>query len=171
MEEKETRLLRFLWGFFPWFVVLLLVAFLVTMGFIILEKRNQLEEAKKAAMKEQVPPVRVITLTLEPIRLADKLDLPATVESFENLWVKTEVSGQVVRVPVKEGQTIEKGQILVELDDRDYQLRLERIQANHKLASLDHERTAELSKHPSPKDSDRTMEYCSCLCERYKERP
>jgi membrane fusion protein (multidrug efflux system) len=146
MEEKETRLLRFLWGFFPWFVVLLLVAFLVTMGFIILEKRNQLEEAKKAAMKEQVPPVRVITLTLEPIRLADKLDLPATVESFENLWVKTEVSGQVVRVPVKEGQTIEKGQILVELDDRDYQLRLERIQANHKLASLDHERTAELSK-------------------------
>jgi membrane fusion protein (multidrug efflux system) len=146
MEEKEKKILKFLWGFFPWFVVLLLVAFLVTMGFILLEKKTQLEEARKAAMKEQVPPVRVITLTLEPDILADKIDLPAIVESFENLWVNTEVSGQVIRVPVKEGQIIEKGQVLVELDDRDYQLRLERIEANHKLATLDHKRTAELAK-------------------------
>ena len=146
MKEKETKLLKFLWGFFPWFVVLLLVAFLVTMGFIILEKRMQLEEARKAAMKEQVPPVMVSTLTLKPRVLADKIDLPATVESFENLWVNSEVSGQVVRIPVKEGQIIEKGQVLVELDDRDYRLRLERIQANHKLATLDHERVSELAK-------------------------
>ena len=146
MEEREKKILKFLWGSFPWFVVLLLVAFLVTMGLIILEKRMQLEEARKAAMKEQVPPVGVITLTLEPHVLADKIDLPATVESFENLWVNTEVSGQVIRVPVKEGQIIEKGQVLVELDDRDYRLRLERIQANYKLATLDHRRTAELAK-------------------------
>ena len=146
MKEKETKLLKFLWGFFPWFVVLLLVAFLVTMGFIILEKRMQLEEARKAAMKEQVPPVMVSTLTLKPRVLADKIDLPATVESFENLWVNSEVSGQVVRIPVKEGQIIEKGQVLVELDDRDYRLRLERIQANHKLATLDHERVSELAR-------------------------
>jgi membrane fusion protein (multidrug efflux system) len=146
MEQKEIRLIRFFWGFFPWLVVLLLCALVLTMWFVNQEKKIRLEEARKAAIKEAVPPVRVITLSLEPTRLADKLDLPAIVESFENLWVKTEVSGQVVRVPVKEGQTIEKGQILVELDDRDYQLRLERIQANHKLATLDHERVAELAK-------------------------
>jgi RND family efflux transporter MFP subunit len=146
MEQKEIKLIRFFWGFFPWLVVLLLCALVVTMWFVNQEKKIRLEEARKAAIKEAVPPVRVITLSLEPTRLADKLDLPAIVESFENLWVKTEVSGQVVRVPVKEGQTIEKGQILVELDDRDYQLRLERIQANHKLATLDHERVAELAK-------------------------
>ena len=127
MEEKRIRLIRFLWGFFPWLVVLLLSVLVVTMWFVNQEKKIRLEEARKAAIKEAIPPVRVITLTLEPTRLADKLDLPAIVESFENLWVKTEVSGQVVRVPVKEGQTIEKGQILVELDNRDYQLRLERI--------------------------------------------
>lgn len=146
MEEKEKKILKFFWGSFPWFVVLLLIAFLVTMGFIILEKRMQLEEARKAAMKEQVPPVRVSTLTLEPRILADKIDLPAEVESFENLWVKTEVSGQVVRIPVNEGQIIEKRQVLVELDDQDYRLRLERIQANHKLATLDHERVSALAK-------------------------
>jgi membrane fusion protein (multidrug efflux system) len=146
MEEKETKLLKSLWGFLPWLAVLLLCALLATMWFVNQEKKIRLEEARKAAIKEAVPPVRVIILTLEPTRLADKLDLPAEVESFENLWVKTEVSGQVVRVPVKEGQTIEKGQVLVELDDRDYRLRLERIQANHKLATLDHERVVELAR-------------------------
>ncbi len=146
MEEKETKLLKSLWGFLPWLVVLLLCVLLATMWFVNQEKKIRLEEARKAAIKEAVPPVRVIILTLEPTRLADKLDLPAEVESFENLWVKTEVSGQVVRVPVKEGQTIEKGQVLVELDDRDYRLRLERIQANHKLATLDHERVVELAR-------------------------
>jgi RND family efflux transporter MFP subunit len=146
MEEKEIRLLRFLWGFFPWLVVLLLFVLVVTMWFVNQEKKIRLEEAKKAAIKEAVPSIKVITLTLEPTRLADKLDLPAIVESFENLWVKTEVSGQVVHVPVKEGQTVNERQILVELDDRDYRLRLERIQANHKLATLDHKRMAELAK-------------------------
>jgi membrane fusion protein (multidrug efflux system) len=146
MEEKETKLLKSLWVFLHWLVVLLLGVLLATMWFVNQEKKIRLEEARKAAIKEAVPPVRVITLTLEPTRLADKLDLPAEVESFENLWVKTEVSGQVVRVPVKEGQTIEKGQVLVELDDCDYRLRLERIQANHKLATLDHERVVELAR-------------------------
>ncbi len=146
MEEKEIRLIKSLWGFFPWLVVLLLCVLVVTLWFVNQEKKIRLEEAKKEAIKEAVPPIRVITLTLESNRLADKIDLPAAVEPFENLWVKTEVSGQVVRIPVKEGQTIEKEQILVELDDRDYQLSLERIQANHKLATLDHERMAELAK-------------------------
>ena len=146
MEEKKTRLLRFLWGFFPWLAVLLLCVLVVTMWFVNQEKKIRLEEAKKEARKEAVPPIRVITLTLEPNRLTDKINLPAAVESFENLWVKTEVSGQVVRIPVKEGQAVKERQVLVELDDRDYQLRLERIQANHRLATLDHERMAELAK-------------------------
>ena len=146
MEEKKTRLLRFLWGFFPWLAVLLLCVLVVTMWFVNQEKKIRLEEAKKEAIKEAVPPIRVITLTLEPNRLTDKINLPAAVESFENLWVKTEVSGQVVRIPVKEGQAVKERQVLVELDDRDYQLRLERIQANHRLATLDHERMAELAK-------------------------
>ena len=146
MEEKKTRLLRFLWGFFPWLAVLLLCVLVVTMWFVNQEKKIRLEEAKKDAIKEAVPPIRVITLTLEPNRLTDKINLPAAVESFENLWVKTEVSGQVVRIPVKEGQAVKERQVLVELDDRDYQLRLERIQANHRLATLDHERMAELAK-------------------------
>ena len=110
------------------------------------EKKARLEAEKKAAIRESLPPVRVITLTLRSKTLEDRINLPATVVPYENLWVKAEVPGQVVRVPVKEGQIIDTGQVLVELDDRDYRTRLERIEANYELALSDRDRISDLVK-------------------------
>ena len=44
--------------------------------------------------------------------------------------VSTRVSGTVLAVMVTENQEVKKGQLLVELDPRDYQVGLERLQAN-----------------------------------------
>ncbi len=145
-SNLKTRILRFIWGLIPWLMVAIIVAFIVVMGGRIKEKRARLEEAKKAAMKKEVEPVQVITLTLEPRRLVDKIDLPAEVEPYENLWVKAEVAGQVVGVLVEEGQTVGKEQVLLRLDDRDYRARLEQIEANHRLAKLNRDRIAALVK-------------------------
>jgi RND family efflux transporter MFP subunit len=144
--DTKTRTLRFLWGIIPWLLVFLLVAFIVVMGGRIVEKRARLEEAKKEAMKKEVEPVQVITLTLEPRRLLDKIDLPAEVELFENLWVKAEATGQIIDLLVEEGQKIEKGQVLLKLDDRDYRTRLAQIEANYKLAKVNYDRTEALVK-------------------------
>ncbi len=148
MSKSNTRskILRFIWGIIPWLMVGLIVVFIVNMGGRIKEKQTRLEEAKKAAIKKQVPAVRVITLTLKPRQLEDKINLPAQVEPYRDVWVKAEVPGQVVKVFVEEGQTLKKGQVLVKLDDRDYQSRLARIEANYKLAKLNHNRTSALVK-------------------------
>jgi len=145
-SSPKIRILRFIWGVIPWLVVVLIVVFVVNMGGLIKEKKTRLEEAKKAAIKKEVPAVRVITLTLEPRRLVDKINLPAQVEPFQEVWVKAEVPGQVVKVLVDEGQTVKKGQVLVKLDDRDYRTRLARIEANYKLAKLNHDRISALVK-------------------------
>jgi membrane fusion protein (multidrug efflux system) len=144
--DAKTRLLRFIWSVIPWLMVAFIVVFLVNMGGRIKEKKTRLEESKKAAMKEEVRVVRVITLTLKPGRLVDKINLPAQVEPYDEVWVKAEVSGQVVKVLVKEGQRVQGGQVLVELDDRDYRSRLARIEANYKLAKLNYSRTEALVK-------------------------
>ena len=107
-SKKKHRFLRFVWGFFPWLMVAAIVVVIVVLGGRIKEEKARIEEAKKAAIKEEVPAVRVITLTLEPRRLEDKLTLPAEVEPRENLWVKAEVRGQVVKILVEEGQLIKK---------------------------------------------------------------
>ncbi len=76
-------------------------------------------------------------MLIEPREFQDWINLPAEIESFEALWVKSEASGRVVSVSAKEGQHIEKGDVLVKLDDRDYQLRLDSIEASYELAVID----------------------------------
>ena len=145
-SDSKTKVLRFLWGIFPWLMVGLIVGLIVALGGRIIEEQGRLAEAKKVAMKKEVPAVRVITLTLKPERLEDKISLPADIEPFEDLWVKAEVRGQVVSIPVKEGRLVKKGQLLVRLDDRDYRSRLARIEANYRLAGQDYKRMADLVK-------------------------
>lgn len=144
-SQKKTRILRFIWGAFPWFVVITLCLSLIILLINIKGKRVRLIEEKNAAVKEEVS-VQVVTLTVEPAQLEEKLNLPAAVESFENLWVKSEASGQVTNILVKEGQMVKKGQVLVELDARDYTTNLERIEASYKLVIIEHDRITELYK-------------------------
>jgi membrane fusion protein (multidrug efflux system) len=144
-SEKKTRVLRSIWGSFPWLIVIILILSLIILVSKIKEKSARLIEENKAAIKEAVS-VQVVTLTVEPGQLEEKLNLPAAVESFENLWVKSEASGQVTNILVKEGQMVQKGQVLVELDSRDYISRLERIEANYKLITIEYNRISELYK-------------------------
>lgn len=144
--SRKVRLLRVFWGLIPWLVVASIGAFIVDKAGQIKEKKARLEEARKVAMKKEIPAVRVITLTLEPRRLKDKISLPATVEPYENLWVKAELPGQIVKVLVKKGRRVKRGQVLVELDDRDYRIRLARIEASYKLAKLEYDRYVSLAK-------------------------
>lgn len=152
-SKMKYRILRRIWGIIPWMMVAAVVVVIVVLGGRIKEKKAQLEAAKKASMKTEVPAVKVITLTLEPRRLEDKLTLPAEVEPRENLWVKAEVSGQVVQIMVEEGQVIKKGQVIAKLDDRDYRSRLARIEANYKLAKLDYDRYVALSEQKITSES------------------
>jgi len=145
-RDWKTRILRFIWGVIPWMMVALIVVFIVIMGIRIMDEKARLEEAKKAAMKKEVEPVSVITLSLKPRRLEDKINLPAQVEPYKDLWVKAEVPGQVIKVIVQEGQTVTNGQVIVQLDDRDYRTRLARIEANYQLAKLDYNRNVALVK-------------------------
>jgi membrane fusion protein (multidrug efflux system) len=144
--QLKIKFLHLIWSIIPWLIVALIVAFLVTMVGRIKGKKADLEEVKKAAIKQQVPAVRIITLTLTPRRLVDKINLPAQIDPYEEVWVKAEVPGQVIEVLAKEGQMVQKGQVLMKIDDRDYRTRLARIEANYELAKLNYERTKTLVK-------------------------
>ena len=145
-SSLKTKLLHIVWSIFPWLLVVGIVAFLFFLGERIQLEKTRLGKAKQAAIKIDTVPVSVITLTLKPMRLEDKINLPGYVDPYEDLRVKAEVGGQVINIPVKEGQAVKKGQVLVELDDRDYRLRLSRIEAAYELAKLEYDRIASLDK-------------------------
>jgi membrane fusion protein (multidrug efflux system) len=142
----KSKLLRLIWGLFPWAIVLCIVVFIFSLYQDIRTERSRLEKAKQEAIRKDTPSVRVITLTVIPRRLEDTIKLPGYVEPAEDLWVKTEVSGQVLQVLAKEGAHIKRGQVIAKLDDRDYRSRLSRIEANHRLAKLEYDRIYSLDK-------------------------
>jgi len=46
-KNKESKLFRFVWSTIPWLMVFLIVAFVVTMGIRIKEKKGRFREGKK----------------------------------------------------------------------------------------------------------------------------
>lgn len=148
MNKKtgKAKFLRLLWGAFPWVVVLCVVVFILSLYQDIQGERSRLEKAKQEAINNDIPSVRVITLTATPRRLEDTIELPGFVEPAEDLLVKAEVSGQVVKILAEEGNQITRGQVIAQLDDRDYRSRLARIEANYRLAKLEYDRIYSLDK-------------------------
>ncbi len=170
-SDTKIKIFRFIWGSFPWLMVLLFIFLAATMGILLYEKKQRLDYEKKHAVKEESQAVKVITMSVEPREFKDRINLPAVVESFENLWVKSEVSGQVVKILVNEGQHVEKGQMLLKLDDRDYQLRVESIEANYDLALLEYNRISTLAekKIVAVTDLDKTNAQLKSLKSQLKE--
>ncbi len=142
----KAKFLRIIWGLIPWAMVVAIVFFIFQLWGKIQVETSRLEKAKQEAIKNEIQPVRVITLTAIPRRLEDKIRLPGYVEPAEDLWVKSEVSGQVIQILATEGQSIRKGQVLAQLDDRDYRTRLARIEASYKLAKLEYDRIYSLDQ-------------------------
>jgi len=145
-SKSKTKVLRFVWGLIPWLVVGLVVLVVVALAGRISQERQNIEQAKKSVLKEGPPPTKVITLELMPRLFKDKINLPAEVQPMEDLEVKTEVAGQVVKVLVEEGQVVKKGQVLARLDERDYRFQLRRVQANYQWAKTEHARISALAK-------------------------
>lgn len=145
-SNAKIKILRSIWGFFPWLLVIVLLILAANIGFMLVTKKQRIEDEKRNAIKGETAAVKVITMLIEQRQLKDKINLPAFIESFENLWVKSEVSGQIVDILVREGQLVKKGEVLVKLDNRDYQLRLESVEANYELALLEYERISKLAE-------------------------
>lgn len=70
--------------------------------------------------------------------LVIKLKSPGEAVTDLQVEMKTEVSGTISRIHVKESQQVRKGALLVELDDREFRLDLERYEAERlqKLSEL-----------------------------------
>ncbi len=91
---------------------------------IILIYRHHL--AKKNLNDNQKIPVQVANVKITDFPVY----IPAigTVTSEDIVTIKTQITGLLVKVNFKDGQTVKKGQLLAEIDSRPYQAQLEQYQ-------------------------------------------
>ncbi len=74
-----------------------------------------------------VQPVKVMAVGAADTTV--KRDFPATVRATERAIIAFQVPGKLVALPVKEGQAVDKGALLAQLDDADYRANVAAAQA------------------------------------------
>jgi RND family efflux transporter MFP subunit len=77
------------------------------------------------------PPASVQGIRVETARLdkvPDEIEAPGTVVAFQTAEIAARVPGTVTRVPVREGDRVQAGQLLLRLDDREMAARSQAAQ-------------------------------------------
>jgi len=81
-----------------------------------------IKPAKPAFVETAEKPARVATMKVAPVSFTDILSLPARIEPISMAEVATERAGVVTQLNVDRGAKIEKGQVLLKLDDRQWRI-------------------------------------------------
>ncbi|MBK8563081.1 MAG: efflux RND transporter periplasmic adaptor subunit [Saprospiraceae bacterium] len=91
-------------------------------------------------------PVQVNGFVAIEKRLAENLEVPGTLQPFEETEIRPEISGRLVSHNIQEGGTVQKGALLAKLFDEDLQAQLKKLQVQLEIAKKTLERQQELLK-------------------------
>ena len=79
--------------------------------------------------------IPVSVIVLEPISIRDVVFLPGETEAYEDVTVAANTAGRIEWIGPREGQTVQKGELLAEIDVSALKAALEQAKAAYKLAS------------------------------------
>ena len=89
------------------------------------------------AAAEEEPPKPVTVVTATPAPVVTRLDLTGSVTARRQAQLSSRASGLIRKLHVDAGDVVEKGDVLMELDDELAALALERVAADRELARLE----------------------------------
>jgi membrane fusion protein, multidrug efflux system len=101
-------------------IVLAGLTVLVAGGATVAVQSGALKIGAKAEQKKKEPPPLAFAATdivrLAPHKLLVELSMPATVQAFNQATVRSKLSAEVRRLPVREGDRVAAGQVIAEFD-------------------------------------------------------
>lgn len=102
------------------------------------QSNTDAETEQTAAQKVDGRPVKLLTLT-DP-STAQLISLPGQVKASSEVQISFRVPGQLEALPIQEGDFVAQGQLLAQLDDRDYRNQLADRKANYEIKRVDYQR-------------------------------
>lgn len=109
--------------------ILLTVLVVGGIGGVALWHRDHVQPAAEAAAPAP-PPVPVVAATVSSHPVPIYLRGVGTVLAFNNVVVRSQITGPLVKISFQQGQTVHKGDLLAEIDPRPYQAQLDQATAN-----------------------------------------
>ncbi|HTI08642.1 MAG TPA: efflux RND transporter periplasmic adaptor subunit [Puia sp.] len=111
--------------------------------------------AAVAAQLNTAPPATPVDgMVIQPTSLAEELEVTGSLVANQQVDIASELTRKIVRVNVKEGSFVRKGDLLFQLDDQDLQAQLEKLSQQEKLALLNEQRLRDLIKHEAVVQQD-----------------
>jgi len=100
----------------------------------------------RAATGENLPPAAVRVQAIEAVNQPAVEEVVGTVQPKLQAVIEAKVNGRITRLPVRLGQSVKQGEVLVELATQEVQARLDQANAAFRQAELDFNRTENLRK-------------------------
>src|SRR4051794_30194681 len=141
---------------------ILLVAALGAAGYFGWERFHGEKQLASNAPQQQARPA--VPVTVAPVQKADfpvYLTGLGTVQGFNTVLVRTRVDGQIDKIAFQEGQSVNRGDLLAEIDPRPFQAVLDQAkakkaqdEANLANANLDLQRYTKLGEFATRQQTD-----------------
>ena len=142
----------------------LLVAAVAAAGYYGWNRYRSGQQAAAAAAQAQKSARTAVRVSIAPVQKADfpvYLTGLGTVQGFNTVLVRTRVDGQIDKIAFKEGQMVNQGDLLVEIDPRPFQATLDQAkakksqdEANIANANLDLQRFTKLGEFATKQQTD-----------------
>jgi membrane fusion protein, multidrug efflux system len=114
-RPKRTLARLIVWG---------LLLLLLAVGFLLFQRHQQAEKKAEAAAKKPPPGISITTSTAKKGSIGVYLDSIGTVTPVHTDSLTSQVDGIIVSVRYTEGQLVNKGDPLIEIDSRPYRATL-----------------------------------------------
>jgi membrane fusion protein (multidrug efflux system) len=105
---------------------------------------SQLKQNDKKSVSKRNIPKKVDAFILKPSLLIDEISINGYLLAFEEIELKNEVSGRIVKINLPEGKFVKKGTLLVKIYDDDLQANLKKLKAQLAVQELIYKRHSEL---------------------------
>lgn len=122
-------------------ITLISLALLGLIGYRI--TKNSAESEKNDKKGDKKPPLSVTAIVVTSKDFSNGISLSGSIEANENVEIRSEVSGIVEKISFSEGTQVNKGQVLLKVNDIELRAQLSQAITRQKLAS-ENERRAKL---------------------------
>ncbi|HRL22610.1 efflux RND transporter periplasmic adaptor subunit [Alcaligenes sp. SDU_A2] len=98
------------------------------------------------ALAQQASGARVEVAVVEQRELTRDVAAVGSLVARDAVMLRAEISGRIAEIGFQEGRPVQKGQVLIQLDDAMARAQLQQAQANLNLVGSQHKRSSELSR-------------------------
>jgi membrane fusion protein (multidrug efflux system) len=125
---------------------LTLVKIAVFTAFLILNISCNTKKQDLGAARNSRPqgPITVDGFVVQPHSVSDNIEVPGSLLPFEETQIRSEVSGRIIQLNIREGEVVNKGALMIKLFDEDLQAQLRKLEVQLKIKEKTTERNREL---------------------------